>query len=84
MHLYNYRNNIINLIAKKNIKPSKFPCNAKSGPAETVEPESELALELEPELKSKPPFEESISERTKIKRQKNLMINNQTLQICLI
>ena len=34
--------------------------------------------------KSEPKFEESVAERTKMRRQKNLTMNNQTLQICLI
>ena len=76
MYVYNGRSKIIKLFEDKNIKPTNFPYNVKS------ELEPELQLELEPELE--PPFEENTLERTKMRRQKNLMIHNLTLLICLI
>ena len=63
MNLYNGISKIINLFENKNIEPGDCPHDAK--------------LKLEPDLKSEPLFEESIPERTKMKRQKNSDKENQ-------
>ena len=56
MKLYNVRNKIITLFEEQNIKPSDYPHNSKSEPEEFDK--------FEPEL------EESIAEKTKMRRQK--------------
>ena len=68
MKLYNGRKKIIELFEDKNIKPSDFPHNAKSGPEE-LEPEEFELEEFEPE-EFDPEFGESIAERTKMRKQK--------------
>ena len=56
MKLYNDRNKIIKLFEEQNIKLSDYPHNSKSEPEEFD--------------KFEPEFEESIAERTKMRRQK--------------
>ena len=68
MKLCNGRKKIIELFEDKNIKPSDFPHNAKSEPEEFEREEFELE-EFEPE-EFEPEFEESITERTKMRKQK--------------
>ena len=74
MKLCNGRKKIIELFEDKNIKPSDFPHNAKSEPEEfereEFEPEEFELEEFEPE-EFEPEFEESITERTKMRKQKS-------------
>ena len=72
MNLCNGRSKIIKLFEDKNIVPSNFPHNAKSEQIMESESESEPELEQISELRFKlnPKFEESIAERTKMRRRK--------------
>ena len=83
MDLCNGRSKIIKLFEDKDIKSSNVPHNAKLELVVIVE------LIVEPELKLKdlepePLFEERISERTKIRRQKKSDEENQEGQVVKI
>ena len=68
MRLYSDRNKIIKLFEDKNIKPTNYSHDTKS----------------EPENSEPGEFEKKYSRKNKNEKTKKLIINKQTLQICLI
>ena len=72
MSLYDIRNKITSAFVKTDIQSIKF----------SHSPTNLLRLELESESKQK--SLKTIAKRVKVTRQKNMMMNNQTLQVCVI
>ena len=83
MDLCNGRSKIIQLFEDKDIKSSNVPHNAKLELLVIVELIVEPELELE-DLEPEPLFEERISERTKMRRQKKSDEENQEGQVVKI